>query len=73
MQESVREAASKLARTMQSLTVRLADVSQTPSKQAAAAVAAALPLLLAKGLPSSVGAIQASSDSRKRLNLDGCG
>ena len=54
----MREAAAKLARTLQGLTVRLADVSQTPAAQSAAAVAQALPLLLSKGLSSSVGAVQ---------------
>ena len=54
----MREAAAKLARTLQGLTVRLADVSQTPAAQSAAAVALALPLLLSKGLSSSVGAVQ---------------
>ena len=57
-QESVREAAAKLARTLQGLTVRVADVSQTSAQQSAAAVAVALPLLLSKGLSSSVGVVQ---------------
>ena len=60
VQETVREAAGKLARTLQGLTVRLADVSQTPAAQAAAVAALALPLLLSKGLSSSVGGVQVS-------------
>lgn len=58
LQESVRAAAITLARTLRSLTLRLADSAQTSPADSAAAVAAAVPLLLEKGLPSSVGEVQ---------------
>ena len=56
----MRSAAAKLARSVQSMTVRLCDTTQTPAGQAAAATAAVLPLLLTQGLSSSVGSIQVS-------------
>ena len=60
-QESVRAAAETLARTLRGLTLRLADGTQTPPGEAAAAVACALPLLLTKGMPSSVAEVQVSN------------
>ena len=58
LQESVRSAAELLAKNLRSLTLRLADRSQTPPGEATAAVSCALPLLLTKGMPSSVAEVQ---------------
>jgi proteasome component ECM29 len=53
IKESVRVAASGLARTLAALTVRLCDASATTDTAAAsAALAAALPLLLRQGVPA---------------------
>ena len=49
LQESVRVAAAALVRTLRGLTLRVADPELTPAADAAAAIKAALPLLLAKG------------------------
>lgn len=46
-------------RTVRALTLRLADVEQTPASQGRQAIAAALPLLLETGLPSQVAEVQA--------------
>lgn len=42
-------AAAALVRTLRGLTLRMADPELTPAANAAAAIRAALPLLLAKG------------------------
>ncbi|KAK9795879.1 hypothetical protein WJX73_005986 [Symbiochloris irregularis] len=58
IKESVRAAAATLARTLRGLTLRLADRAQTPPGEALAAVSCTLPLLLEKGIPSSVKEVQ---------------
>lgn len=57
-QESVRAAAATLARTLRGLSLRLADRAQTPPGEALAAVSCTLPLLLDRGIPSSVKEVQ---------------
>jgi proteasome component ECM29 len=49
IKESVRVAAAALVRTLRGLTLRVADPELSPAADAAAAIKAALPLLLAKG------------------------
>ena len=62
-QESVRVAATALVRTLRGLTLRMADPDLTPAADAAAAIKAALPLLLAKGesSPRSLGSAESPS------------
>ncbi|KAK9810293.1 hypothetical protein WJX72_008148 [[Myrmecia] bisecta] len=58
IKESVRLAATTLVRSLRGLTLHLADPAATSAADSAEAVAAALPLLLEKGMSSSVGEVQ---------------
>lgn len=58
---TVRTAAQSLSRALVSVTVRLCDSAATPSADAAECVAAALPLLLSTGVPSSAAEVRAVS------------
>ncbi len=59
IKESVRVAASGLARTLAALTVRLCDASATTDGEAAAAaLGVALPLLLRQGVPAQAGEVR---------------
>jgi hypothetical protein len=58
IKESVRSAAFVLVRTVRSLTLRLCDRELTPTTDVQQCVAVALPLLLEKGMGSSVGEVR---------------
>ncbi|KAK3264270.1 hypothetical protein CYMTET_26979, partial [Cymbomonas tetramitiformis] len=61
IKESVRTAAGTLMRTIRGLTLRLCDVTQTAPSESTATVAVVLPMLLEKGIQSTVAEIRGLS------------
>lgn len=61
IKETVRKSGDSLCRSVSSLTIRLCDISLTPSSDASETMSIVLPFLLAEGIVSKVSSIQKAS------------